>query len=186
MSVSKISSRYAKSLIDLSLERNELEVVKDDIVYFIEAIKNRDLFLLLKSPIINTTKKISIFKALFDGKMSKTTLAFFDITIKKGREMYLPEISKDFLGQYKFLHKISTVTITTASPLTEGALADIKSKLLSSDVTMDKLDIISKIDPNIIGGFVIEVGDKLYDASILHQLDLLKKEFVGSQQVKSF
>jgi F-type H+-transporting ATPase subunit delta len=48
------------------------------------------------------------------------------------------------------------------------------------------LDIVSKVDPSLIGGFVIEVAGKLYDASVQHQLDLLKKEFVGTQQVKSF
>ncbi|MFZ1751929.1 MAG: F0F1 ATP synthase subunit delta, partial [Saprospiraceae bacterium] len=101
MSVSRISGRYAKSLIDLSLERNELEVIKKDMEYFAQAIKNRDLYLLLKSPIINADKKLSIFKQIFDGKVNKTTMAFFEIIIKKGREMYLPEITVDFNNQYK-------------------------------------------------------------------------------------
>ena len=50
---------------------------------------------------------------------------------------------------------------------------------------MDKLDLISKVDPAIMGGFVIEVGDKLYDASIAHKLDQVRKEFAGNQFVKS-
>lgn len=186
MSVSRISSRYAKSLLDLASERNELDAVFNDIQYFKEAINNRDLYLLLKSPIINTAKKLSIFKAIFEGKIGKTTMAFFDIVIKKGRETFLPEITADFISQYKQFNKISTVHLTTASPISEASLADIKAKLLSSDVTMNKLDIVSKVDPSLIGGFVIEVAGKLYDASVQHQLDLLKKEFVGTQQVKSF
>ena len=51
---------------------------------------------------------------------------------------------------------------------------------------MDKLEIIEKVDPSIIGGFVIEVGDKLYDASISHKLEQFKKEFAANQYVKSF
>ncbi|MGB4958525.1 MAG: ATP synthase F1 subunit delta [Saprospiraceae bacterium] len=186
MSVSRISGRYAKSLIDLSLERNELEVIKKDMEYFAQAIKNRDLYLLLKSPIINADKKLSIFKQIFDGKVNKTTMAFFEIIIKKGREMYLPEITVDFNNQYKVHNRISTIIITTAAPLHDAALSAIKVTLLSSNITMDSLEIISKVNPDIIGGFVIEVGDKLYDASVSHKLDLLRKDFSENQYVKSF
>ncbi len=186
MSVSRISTRYAKSLIDLALERNELESVKNDIAYFDEAVKNRDLYLLLQSPIINAGKKHSIIHAIFEKNIGKTTLAFFDIIIKKGREMYLPEIFVDFMKQYRDFNKISTVKLTTAAPLNASSLNEIKSKLLSSAVTMDKLEIIEKVDPSIIGGFIIEVGDKLYDASISHKLEQFKKEFAANQYVKSF
>ena len=186
MSVSRISSRYAKSLLDLARERNELDTVLKDITSFNEATQNRDFFLLLKSPIVKTDKKQAIFKAIFEGKFSKTTSAFFDIILRKGREMYMPEIAADFISQYKVLNRISTVIITTAAPLNEASLNDIKAKLLSSDITMEKLDIVTKIDPSIIGGFKIEVGDRLYDASVTHKLDKLKKEFGSNQYVKSF
>lgn len=186
MSVSRISTRYAKSLLDLARDRNELEIVKGDIDVMVQAMKSRDLVLFLKSPIINAGKKLSVFKTLFEGKVGKTTMAFFDIIIKKGRETYLPEICSDFIGQYKIFNKISTVTITTAAPMTDGALNDIKSKLLTSDITMDKLDIVTKVNSDIIGGFVLEIGDNLYDASIKHKLDQVKKEFASNQYVKSF
>jgi len=96
---------------------------------FHKMLTNRDLYLLLKSPIINATKKHSIFKALFEGKLSKTTLAFFDIIVTKGREMYLPEITNEFIRQYKVKMKVSTVHLTTAAAVSEQQLADIKNKL---------------------------------------------------------
>ncbi len=186
MSVSRISARYAKSLLDLARERNELDSVKADVDYVAKALKSRDLGLFLKSPIINSGKKLSIFKTLFEGKVSNTSMAFFEIIIKKGREMYLPEIIQDFINQYKVLNKISTVTITTATPLTAEALDDIKAKLLASDITMDKLDVNTKVDASLIGGFVVEIGDKLYDASVAHKLEQVRKEFADNQYVKSF
>jgi F-type H+-transporting ATPase subunit delta len=185
MSVNRISSRYAKSLIDLALERNELEAVVKDIEVFNKVAENKDFSMLLKSPIINTTKKQAIFSAVLDGKIGKTTASFFDIILRKGRESVLTDISAAFMAQYKQLKKISTATLTTASPLNEATLADIKAKLLASNITMDQLELKTKVDPNIIGGFVIEVGDKLYDASVQHKLDQLKKEFSGNQYVKS-
>ena len=161
MSVSRISSRYAKSLMELALDRNELEAIKKDILYFTDAMRNRDLYLLLKSPIINAGKKLSIIKTVFGNKVGSTTMAFFEIIIKKGREMYLPEIAADFIGQYKLYNKISTIKITTASPLSQDAMNDIKSKLLASNITMEKLEVTEKVDPSIIGGFIIEAGDNM-------------------------
>jgi len=186
MSVSRISTRYAKSLMDLAIERNELDAVKSDIDIFNKAMKSRDLYLMLKSPIINAAKKTDVMHVLFADTISKTTLAFFDIIVRKGREMYLPEIAADFILQYKIYNKISTVTVTTASPLSESSLSDIKSRLLESHITMDKLDVITKVDPTLLGGFIIEVGDRLYDASIAHRLEIFKKEFAYNQFVKSF
>lgn len=186
MSVSRISSRYAKSLMELSLERKEIEVVHKDIQYFVEAMKNRDLYLLLKSPIINGDKKLSIIKSVFGGKIGSTTMAFIEIIIKKGREMYLPEISIDFIHQYKIYNKITSVKITTATPLTPESMAQLKSKLLESRITTDKLEITEKVDPSIIGGFIIEVEDKLYNASVAHKLEEMRKCFSENQFVKSF
>jgi len=186
MSISRISSRYAKSLIDLAIERNELEAVKNDISYFSQALKSRDLYLFLKSPIIPSQKKNGVFRKVFEGKVGKTSMAFFDIIIKKGRETYLPEIANDFLQQYRDYNKISVVKITTAAPLSSSSREAIKSKLLDSSITLDKIEITEIVDPTLIGGFVIEVGDRLYDASISHKLDKLKKEFSENQFVKSF
>ena len=186
MSVNRISSRYAKSLLDLAIERNELDAVKADVDQFVRTLESRDLYLLLKSPIINASKKQQIIHAVFDQKIGKTLLAFLDIIIRKSREMYMPEIARDFVAQYKSHKKISTVVITTAVQPDAAFLAEIQKKLLASKITMDQLDLVTKVDPSLIGGFIIEVGDKLYDASIAHNLDSFQKEFVGNQYVKSF
>ena len=83
MSVSRISARYAKSLLDLARDRNELEAVKADVDYLVEAMKSRDLVLFFKSPIINSGKKLDVVKSLFANKLGKTTVAFIDIIIRK-------------------------------------------------------------------------------------------------------
>lgn len=186
MSITRIATRYAKSLIDLSIERNELDAVCSDIKGFIKVSQNRDFYLLLKSPIVSVDKKKSVFKALFGGKVSQTTEAFYDIIIRKGREPYLMDIAKEFIHQFNAHKGISEVTITTAKPLDVNMLEQIKSKLLKSNVVADKIELQVKINPDILGGFIIETGDKLYDASVSHKLELLKKEFGANQYLKSF
>ncbi|MCZ2102003.1 MAG: ATP synthase F1 subunit delta [Chitinophagales bacterium] len=176
MSISRITTRYAKSLIDLAVERNELEPVKKDVEYFLAALQSRDLILFLKSPIIHANKKLSVMQALFGDKLGKMTMAFFDIIIRKGREMYLPEIAHEFIGQYKALNQISTVKITTAIPVSDAVLNEIRAKLADTNTPIEKLDIETQVNPDIMGGFIIEIGDKLYDASVQRTLEQLKKE----------
>jgi len=185
MSVKRIASRYAKSLIDLAVEQDKLERVLEDIKTFQEVADNREFYLLLKSPIINATKKQQIFNALFEGKFDEMTNAFVKIILKKGREAYLPEIADEFINQYKNIKHISTVKLTTAAPLGAETISRIKQKLVASTVTDDHVELIAKVDPNIIGGFVIEFDDKLYDSSVVHKMELLRKEFANNEFVKS-
>lgn len=183
MSVIRIASRYAKSLLDLAVESNSVDTVLANVEHFSESVKNRDLYLLVKSPIVKTSKKEEIFKILFGDKYDKLTNAFLTIILKKGREAYLPEIAKEFLAQYKKYKGISSVKLTTATELSEQNLEAIKAKLLSSEITDENLDLETVVDPEIIGGFVLNIGDKLYDASIQHKLEKLRKSFSDNKYV---
>jgi F-type H+-transporting ATPase subunit delta len=177
MSAIRIANRYAKSLIDLAQETGKLERILEDVESFNGVIENRDFYLMLKSPIIKSDKKGQIFDALFKGKFDDLTMAFLGILLKKGRESFLPEIAKEFLTQYKFIKHISTVKLTTASELGKDAVEAIRQKLVKSVVTDDNVEIVTEVDEELIGGFVLEFDDKLYDASIKHKLDLLSKDF---------
>lgn len=185
MSVIRIASRYAKSLIDLAKDQNAMDEVVGDMKGFSKMVENRDLFLLLKSPIINVGKKAEIFNALFDGKVNKLTKAFLDITLRKGREAYLPEIAKEFLNQYKRMQGISSVKLTTATPISNTALEAIKAKLLASDVTDKSVEIETHIDESLIGGFVVQIGDKQIDASVSHKLAELAKTMTNKEYQKA-
>ena len=185
MSVIRIASRYAKSLLDLAEDQNVMDEVVSDIEGFSKMVENRDLYLLLKSPIINIGKKAEIFDALFEGKVNKLTKAFFDIVLRKGRESLLPEISTEFLNQYKSLQGISSVTLTTAAPISADALEAIKAKLLGSDSTDQVVEVETKVDESIIGGFIVEIGDKLIDASVAHKLAELSKAMTNKEYEKA-
>ena len=186
MSVIRIASRYAKSLLDLAKDQNVMDEVVSDMEGFSKMVENRDLYLLMKSPIINAGKKADVFNALFDGKVNKLTKAFLDITLRKGREGYLPEIANEFLNQYKKMQGISTVKLTTAAPISDSSLESIKSKLLASNVTDKSVNIETKVDESLIGGFVVQIGDKLIDASVSHKLAQLAKAMTNKEYEKAF
>jgi F-type H+-transporting ATPase subunit delta len=179
MSINKIATRYAKSLLDLSIEQGSTDAVLSDMKAFVNMTKNRDFKLLLTSPIVNSTKKTAIFKEIFEGKTNKITSSFFNIVINKGREMYLPQIASEFVSQYKEMQGITSITITTAEKMSEENLKSIKSKLLSSSATAKELEVKTNVDSSIIGGYILEIGDNLYDASVAHRLKELRKELIN-------
>ena len=177
MSVHRIASRYAKSLIELAIDQKKLEVVTEDVRLFQKLVKNRDLYLLLKSPIVHADKKKQILKLIFESKLDELFMAFLNILVSKGREAYLPEIAEEYVLQYKQVKHISTVKLTTASPLTKELQKAIHEKLEASKATDEHVELVSAVDPALIGGFVVEFEDKIYDASVKHKLDRLRKEF---------
>ena len=184
--MSRVSARYAKALIDLSVERGQLEKVYEDIQGFIKVAENRDFANMLQSPIVKADKKQSIFNVIFGDKVEATTKAFFDIIIKKGRESELSDIATAFVGQYKAIKNISTVTLTTATPASDDMVAAIKAKLEVSGEISGGVDLQTEVDADLVGGFVLKFGDKLYDASVANQLKQLKKEFSKNAYIKNF
>lgn len=183
MSIARVASRYAKSLLDLAKEGGKLEAVKGDLALFTSALESRDFELMLKSPIINGDKKRGVFKAIFDGKIDELTAAFFDIVIKKGRESFLPGIVSSFGRQYDEMHGITKVAVTAASSLTEETLSAIKAKLTSLGIQADKVEMTTEIDPSILGGFILSVDDRLYDASVKTKLANMRKNITDNTYI---
>lgn len=181
MQHSRLAGRYAKSLVDLAAERNQLEAVFNDMVYLQSVCsKSREFLNLVKSPIITADQKLKAFDAVNAGKISDLTSMFTHLLIKKGREKELPEIVAAFIQQYKRLKEIFEVKLTTAVPVGEEVKNAILSRL-KADTAMQQIELETLVDESLIGGFVLEMGDKLVDASILHDLKAVKKQFSGNE-----
>lgn len=176
MSLSQIAFRYAKSILDLSKERNSTEKILQDMHQLQAAMKQRDFALFLQSPIIQASKKASVMKAIFADNLDVMTFSFIDILLRKGREQVLPEVVQSFIDQYNTINKISRVNLRSATPLSEQGLESIKAKLLTMLPAGGTLEIESSVDPKLIGGFVVEMDGRILDASVAHQLDQIKKE----------
>jgi F-type H+-transporting ATPase subunit delta len=177
MSTYRIASRYAKSLIDLASEQGKLDKVVEDMTFFSEVCKLPDVALLLKSPVVKGDKKGKVLDAIFSGKIDPLTHSFIEIILRKGREASLAEIAKEVINQYRGIKGISIVEITSAEPLSAETMEAIRKKLIESRLTRGNIQFTTSIDKSLIGGFVISFEDKLYDASVKRQLDLLRNEF---------
>jgi len=185
MKGTRVASRYAKSLIRLSLERGELEKAHADMQLVANTCKqSRDLSAFLKSPIIKTDKKLSVLNEIFSKHVSKLTQEFIDIITRKRREIYLEGIANDFVAQYREHKKILTAVITTAVGLDDT----LKKKVLEivRGVEKSEVELVEKIDKNIIGGFVLTIGDKQVDASIARKLKQLTMSFSENPYIKEY
>jgi F-type H+-transporting ATPase subunit delta len=172
----KLSNRYAKALYEFSLENDNLEAVYQDIV-FIKSVfhDNRNLFVVIESPVIFPDKKTKIFSEIFEDKTSKITFGFLKLLIMKKREPALLQICDEFIKFYYIHHNIKIAWITTAQELEESLVLKIKNIL--EEQTHATIEIQLKIDPAIVGGFIIKIDDFVIDASILSKINQLKREF---------
>lgn len=186
MSVARIATRYAKSLFDLAQERGELEAVKKDMDFFAQVSKHSEFRALLKSPIVKPDKKGKVFDAVFGGKIEAITEGFIKIVLAKGREEYLDEIAGAFVLQYRKFKQITTVKIVSAVPFSQEALNKIGERLVSNGIVKGSTEMESDVDPDVIGGFIMYLDDKIYDASVDYKLDQLRRTFTKNAYSREF
>ena len=173
----KAASRYAKSLIDLSTEQNALEEIKNDMVLLDQVIdQNPELEAILKNPIVPLDKKAGILDNVFGTKVNAVTKAFLNLVVKKGRSEILFGTAKAFIQQYNAIKGIVTAEVTSATELTDANRAEIVA-IVKKEVGANEVVIKEKVNDKLIGGFILKVGDKQFDASIANGLNKLKKEF---------
>ncbi|MDH3268800.1 MAG: ATP synthase F1 subunit delta [Ignavibacteria bacterium] len=173
----RILHRYATSLLETAIEKNNLDVVTSDIKLLVETLdQNRQLQLMLDSPVVRLETKLSIMKEIFNEKISKESMDFIEFVISKKRESLLNSIGKRFLELRDEHLGIANVFVTTSTEFSNEQKNVLQSKL--EKILDKKVRLNFKTDLKLVGGFIAKVDDTLYDASIKHQLELLKKQFL--------
>lgn len=186
MSDIRAASRYVKSLLGLAVEKNALDQVHNDMLLFSKVVnENKAFALMLNNPVIKHDKKRAILEQLFKGKVNDLTLAIFDIITRKNREPLLPAIAKEFHNAYNEYMGIGKANIITAVPIDNQLRSEFEA-LVKKMIDKKQVEIIEKIDPSLIGGFVLNVGDQQIDASIKSRLKTLKVNFAKNPYVKDF
>jgi F-type H+-transporting ATPase subunit delta len=178
MNDSKISVRYSRALFQSALEKNIIDKVNQDMIFISEICKVQETKEFLMSPIIIPSKKTSIFHKMLEGNVEKITLSMIDLMVKNGRESYLPAMARVFIHETLKYKGITKTILTTAVK----ANAKVKKQMteLISEVYSTKVELEEKIDPEIIGGFILLIDDNYIDASIRNKLRKIKKELLGS------
>jgi F-type H+-transporting ATPase subunit delta len=185
MNDSKIPVRYARALFLAGKEKKMLEKIAGDVNIFMEFYeKTPSLVPWLRSPIISSREKKDLLRQHFESRFSGVTLKFIDLVLTRKRERYFPDIFRDFIHFYKIEAGIKTLVLTTAVPIDEVTAQNLSMRFEVEGKPRN--DLIKKIKPSIIGGFMLQIDDNLYDASVSNELKMLKKELARQVREESF
>ncbi len=176
MSELTVAARYAKALIDLATEQKSVEAMRNDMELFHHTLRvNPQLKAVLGNPLVSHLKKIHVLDEIFSKSVSKTSIAFFRLMVNKGRGEVLYATSQEFIDMYDIKNHIVHASVVSATILSaankQKMIADIEA------ATGGTVKLEAKVDPSLIGGFVLTVGDRQVDTSIANDLWKLKKEF---------
>ena len=176
MSGSRAAVRYAKAILSFSLEQNKEVEVNNDMLLVANTIEeNTDLQLLLNSPILKSDLKKAALKEVFSTKISSLSFGLIDLLIENKRLPILKDVAKKYNLLFDELKGIEVAKVTSAIPLTAALQNQVLSKV--KEITGKDATIENVINPDIIGGFILRIGDVQYDASVANKLQVLKRQF---------
>jgi len=177
MNLSKISVRYSKALFLTSQEKNVLERVNDDVLLLYNTCLNIEEFnKLLENPIVSSSTKRKIIESVFSGNVHEITLSFLYLVLKNNREAFLEDITRVFLDLYREKMGFVSVSLTTAISIDDNLRKKI-IKLINTAYNAN-VEMTESVNENILGGFKLQIEDKLLDASVSTSLKKFKRELL--------
>lgn len=173
MADSIVAYRYAKSLFDLATEKKVVNEVNNDMILFKTVCdENRQFLVVLGNPIVRHHTKLGILKKTFENHVHPVTFSIFNVLTKKNRENLIYSIAEEFDKLYNLQKGIQKVTVTSVTPLTDAQKAEFIK--IVGDSTGKQIVLEEKVNENLIGGYILSVGDTQIDTSVRKRLNELK------------
>ncbi len=176
MSGTKAALRYAKAILNFAVEQNKEDTVNNDMLLIVNTLhESKDLQQMLKNPILKNNLKKETLKAIFSSSVSPLTISSIHLLIDNNRLDILKEVAEKYTIIYDELKGKEIAKITTAIPLNAALNNQVLDKV--KEITGKQATIENIINPDILGGFILRIGDVQYDASIANKLQSLKRQF---------
>lgn len=175
--MSRAAIRYAKAILETAISSGKISQVNDDMKSIVNAVgSSADLKDFLGSPIITSGLKMNALNEVFSSVQAETK-SLFRLLKENKRFEILEAIATQYNAQFDEMNGVEVAKVTTAFPIT----AELEAKILAKAATIStkKITIQNTIDPSIIGGFILRIGDKQYNASVSNRLQELKREFTN-------
>lgn len=173
--MSRAAIRYAKAILDIASESNTTSAVNNDMKTIVTAInESEELKDFLSNPIVNDAVKMNALSEIFPSLQTETK-GLFQLLLANKRFEILGAIALQFNNLFDLKSGVEQAVVTTAVPLTAELEAQVLNKL--KEFSSNSISITNIVDASIIGGFVIRIGDKQYNASVANKLQQLKREF---------
>ncbi len=170
----EIASVYARSLFEVAQENDKLDEIKEQLGQFADEMdSNRELQVFFFSPYFSSQEKTDGVQKVVEGG-DEHIVRFLELLAERHRMPALFRIRREFDRLWAEENKLLPVTITSAVELDEETVNDLGKKI--EDETGQQIDLTAKVDPDLIGGLQMQVGNMIYDATIRGRLDKLRRE----------
>ena len=169
----EIAQVYARALFEVAQEQDKLDLVREQLGQFADAVnESADLRVFFFSPYFSTEeKKDGLHKALTDA--DPAIVNFLETLLERHRMPVIFRIRDEYGRLWDSENKLLPVEVTSAVDLDEATVKSIGERI--GEQTGQRVELTSKVDPEILGGIVLRVGNSILDASIKHRLDQLRK-----------
>ena len=176
MLTSKVAKRYAQGLLDFTKETGEVALVYTEMKDVVKIMnESKELNRFFQTPFIDRKKKKAVAQEIFKN-FSSASQKIIQLVIHNGREVQLQNVAQEFINKVEDLEGVQRITLTSASALSEKNISEIlKSTALINPSA--KYDVKTIINPEILGGYILRVGDQQVDASIKSKLNQIQKDF---------
>ncbi len=166
-------------MFEAAMEENCLDAIYEEVVMVREIFRQeKDLGKILSHPKIPKEEKLQVVRNIFDGKVSGETAGLIWLVVQKDRQKEIPAILDYFIHRVKEYRGIGTAYVTTPFALTQDQKERLKKRLLQT-TEYRSFEMNYRMDPALLGGMVIRIGDRIYDSSLKTQLFTLSKELSG-------
>ena len=173
--MSRAAIRYAKAILETAVSAGKTVQVNDDMKSIVDSVSgSQELSEFLSSPIISSEVKMNALSEVFANVQSETKMLFKLLQENKRFEILQP-IALQFNRLFDEMNGVEVAKVTTAFPITPELETKVLAKI--AEISNKKITIENIVDPSIIGGFVLRIGDKQYNASVANRLQELKREF---------
>lgn len=175
MTGTRAALRYAKAILDVSNQNGNAELVNSDMKSIINAIsQSNELKVFLQNPIIKGEAKLAALNEIF-ATANEDTKNMFSVLLENKRLNILGTIASQYTTLFDEMKGIQVAYVTTATPMTPELKAQILSKI--REISDKEISIVNEVNKDLIGGFIIRIGDFRFNASIANKLSQLKREF---------
>lgn len=177
MTERRIVRRYAAALFAAASRANAIDQVESDLGFVSYALEqSRDLWEALISPVVPPAKKREILSGIFEGKVSEITLAYLKLCVDKRREEIIRETESEYIALANEARGIVEAEVTSAVELSPDQEARLIAQL--AETTGKRIELSKRLDPTLIGGLVVRMGDTVIDGSIRGQLEAIRQRLL--------
>jgi F-type H+-transporting ATPase subunit delta len=166
--------RYAEAAFQVALAEDRLDAWQQDLGLAAQLLVRPEVEAIVDNPAVPLDRRLAVTGALLGSRVSPAVLRLVNLLVQRGRAGVLPRVSEDFTRQLNSHRGVVMATVTSAVPLTDDETAAIRSRVEA--MAGSRVELATKVDPDLLGGLTIQVKDRLLDASIRGRLERLRDQ----------